>query len=121
MALTARIISAGNSPNSAQQIVGDFASGLTATGNSQATALALGAAVNAFSTVASSTGAILPGASPGDSVKVWNAGAQTLSVYGQGTEAIGSGGASAAFSVATTKGALFTKVSNTLWIPILSA
>ena len=58
---------------------------LTATGNSQGTALALPSDFNVFTTVAASTGAILPATGPqcnvGDSFIIVNHGAQTLSVY----------------------------------------
>ena len=121
MALQQKMIGTGINPFTAINIAGDTASALTAAGSTQGTALQLGAATNAFTTVAASTGALLPIAGIGDEVKVWNAGANTLSVYGQTGEAIGAGAANAAFSVAANKGASFTKVTGTLWIPILSA
>ena len=117
----AKIVSSGQSAGSAQYISGDALGGLTATGSTQATALALYADNNGFTTVAASTGAQLPAASPGDEVFVWNGGANALSVYGQTGENIGAGAANAAFSVAANKGCGFVKLTATLWAPNLSA
>ena len=59
-----------------------LASGLTATGTTQATAYVLIADRNFFSTVAASTGAILnSNRSQGDSQTIYNGGANPLTVY----------------------------------------
>lgn len=121
MAIVQRIMASGIAPLAASNIQGDLSTGLTATGSTQGTALLLSNILNYVSTTAASTGAQLPACNPGDSVYVHNAGANTLSVYGQTGEAIQSGSANAAFSVATNKGAWFFKVSSTLWGAILSA
>jgi hypothetical protein len=57
------------------------ADGLVATGTNQATALQLSAVLNRFSTVAASTGAMLPVSQPGMTIEVINDGAQTLTVF----------------------------------------
>lgn len=122
MAIASRLIGSGVPPQVAVNTVGDSASALTATGtSSQTDALGLSAAINEFTTTASNTGARLPVASPGDSIFVYNAGSQTLSVYGQAGEAIQNGAVNSAFSVATNKGALFIKRSNTAWAAVLTA
>lgn len=116
-----KLIGSGLSALSSTVVTGDVASGLTAAGSTQGTALVLND-VNEFTTTAASTGGILPvGSTVGDEVWVYNAGASTLSIYGQTGESINSASANAAFSVATTKGAVFKKVSSTRWMAILTA
>jgi hypothetical protein len=121
MAIGQRVLGSGISPLAVTNIVGDVASGLTATGSSQSTAYDLTTAISEFTTVASSTGAQIMATDPGDAVFVYNGGANTLSVYGQTGESIQNGAANAAFSVAANKGALFIKVSSTRFAAILSA
>jgi len=60
-----------------------YISGLTAAGAAQATATAMadGYKLYEFDTVASSTGAALPTAFAGRELKIYNKGAQTLTVY----------------------------------------
>lgn len=64
-----------------QGVLKSTADTLTATGATQATALALTALVNRFSTVAAGTGAALPPSAPGMEVIVANDGASALQVY----------------------------------------
>lgn len=113
-----------------QAIVGIPSTSLTATGSSQGTALALPTDFNIFTTVASSTGAILPwgvdGATQGpvqvaDEITVVNHGANTLSIYPQSGGKIANGSANAAFSVAATKTAYFTYIGSGNWAASLSA
>lgn len=65
----------------AQAIAGTSSSALTATGTTQATAYFLSADINTFSTVAASTGAVLPIGNQGDRITVVNNGANALAVY----------------------------------------
>jgi hypothetical protein len=58
---------------------------------------------------------------PGDKVYIYNAGANTLSVYPPTGEYIQSGAINAAFSVGANKSAIFIKRSSTKWMAILSA
>jgi hypothetical protein len=60
-----------------------FQSGLTATGNSQATALQIAASIGLIEvdTVASGTGIALPACVAGTELSVYNNGANTLTVY----------------------------------------
>lgn len=113
MAQKRQLTGSGLAGQAANYIVGNCASGLTATGTSATDALPL-TDVNEFTTVASSTGALLPaGASPGDQVTLYNIGAQTLTVYPPTGETINN--AASSYTVATTKVGIFTKVSNTRW------
>lgn len=97
-------------------------SGLTAVGTTQANGLQLKADVNEMTTVASSTGVILPGnTSPGDEIKIYNIGAQTLSVYAPVGETINALSSATAYSVATASVGVFTKVNATRFAGVTSA
>lgn len=76
-----RLTVAGMSAVQAKAIQGTTANSLTATGSTQATALSLPADINKFTTVAGSTGAIIPAANAGDSGTVFNGGANALLLY----------------------------------------
>lgn len=99
------------------------ATGLTAkAGGGQSGATALTGNINRVTTCATlNDSAILPPATVGLRVSVYNAGAATLAVYPQSGESINSGAANALFAVATTKSALFECVATGLWNAILSA
>lgn len=67
------------------------ATGLTAAGTNQATALVLSKDVNVIGTAAASTGAVLPSVATvgvGASVEVFNDGANAIKVYGAGSDTI---------------------------------
>jgi len=78
MAIPSRVMGSGQSAQAAINIVGDLNDTLTATGTTLATGLQLSAASNILTTVASSTGAVLPPAEKGAIVYVKNLGAQTI-------------------------------------------
>jgi hypothetical protein len=101
MALQQRLVVSGISAPQAIALQGTVATGLTATGSTQATALALPADINQFTTVAASTGTILPAMNPGDSVNIYNKGANALSVYPPVGGAINAVATNGAYSVAT--------------------
>lgn len=92
----------------------------TATGSVQGDALVLTANITNFTTVAASTGCILPSATGVAPYMVTNNGANALSVYPAVGEMINGGSANAAFSVTNAKAASFYPHGNT-WIVILSA
>ena len=79
----------GLAPQVAGAVTGDISITLTATGSTQATALALSANHNLLTTVAAATGVVLPavssppglGVSNGDQITVYNNGANTVNVY----------------------------------------
>ena len=120
---TKNIMGAGVPPLTAQQISGTLSDGLIATGNSQATALALQANANVVTTTAASTGVLLPaGTSPGDEVMVANLGASSLAVYPSTGGTIGTGAANASFAVGAGKtGYFIARADGVSWIAILSA
>lgn len=103
-------------------LIGGAAVGLTATGSTQADALALQASNNQFTTVASGTGAIVPSyMQPGDIIRVYNNGSNALLVYPLSGAAINNGATNAGFSVAANKSAQFVMLSPTLFGSLLSA
>lgn len=121
------LLGSGNSALTAQASLGiiNASSALTATGTTQATALALPSDWNLFTTVAASTGCILP--ANGSNVNmtdvyiVMNHGANTLSVYPPTGGKIANGSANAAFSVAANKMATFVNIGSGNWAGSVSA
>jgi hypothetical protein len=90
--------------------------GLTATGSSQATAFPLtNNTLHEFTTVASSTGAILPiGVTPSE-VTIYNNGASTLTLYPPKGGSIDSGTANASVSLAAGTGVTFWASTPSNW------
>lgn len=95
----------------------DYNAGLTATGSTQGTALALTSALSSFSTVAASTGAILPPASNKAPYVTYNGGANPLTVYPNGADTING---TTSFSVTNGKSAVFFQFDGG-WIANLSS
>ena len=80
MALGAQLnVILGTQP--ALAILGDVADSLTAAGTSAATAYAITATTNVFTTVAAGTGCILPSGGKGDRIHVANLGISALMIY----------------------------------------
>ena len=100
---------------------GTTATGLTATGSTQATALNLPAATNVFSTVAASTGAILNPGSPGDVIDIYNGGANTLTVYPPVGGTINNLSANTGLALATVKSGKYVCRDSINFFSILSA
>lgn len=125
MTTTNNLLGTGNSGLSTQATLGILAAGLTATGSSQGTALAIPSDFAVFTTVGASTGTILPSAAQGAHATDWytvvNHGASTLSVYPPTGGKIANGSANAAFAVAATKTAAFVCLDGTNWGASLSA
>jgi len=96
------------------------ATGLTATGSNQAGALALTSTMSIFSTVAASTGCVLPNAEGKGEFIVINNGANALSVYPNGTQTINGGSAGAAVSIPAGKMGLFIG-NGIIWAANISA
>jgi hypothetical protein len=100
------------------------ATALTAAGTTQATGLVLTADVNMIGTAAASTGVNLPAISgPGDTVFVYNGGANAVKVYpAQGSAGTINGiAATTGVSVPAAKGVLCVAVSAANWVAIVSA
>jgi len=105
------MMGAGLTGPQARNINGVGEGGKTATGTNQATAYALTTCSTEFTTVAASTGAILPDTTKqvlgGDILAVYNQGASTLTVYPPVGFRIGLAATNAGVSIATGKSALF--------------
>ena len=97
-------------------------SGLTALGSSQTTAfMLLNAADHQFTTVGSSTGAVLPTARLPSSVTVFNGGSNALSVYPPVGGSINGGTVNTATSVGTGTGIEFFAADTLTWYTAASA
>lgn len=119
---------AGNwySENTASGYSGSFQTfsaidALTATGTNQGTALVVTAMQNRFTTVATSTGAILPIAVAGMSVVIINAGANGLQVYGNGSDTINGIAGATGVTLAAGKTADYITTVAGAWHQLLSA
>ncbi len=122
MSLASRMISSGLSAGQCAAIQGTTANTLTAAGSTQATALALPADINNVTTVAASTGVILPAMNPGDDVIVRNGGANALLIYPPVGGAINALGTNSGYSVATATPLCFVYcVTPTLYMASQSA
>ena len=104
-----------------QSLAGTVQSALTATGASQATALALPAGTNAFGTVAASTGAILAPGTAGDEIDIYNGGANSLTVYPPVGGTINNLSANTGLALATLKSGKYKCLASLTWYSILSA
>jgi hypothetical protein len=118
---------AGFSAGQANGLNGYGTPGQTATGTNQATAFALNTEFTEFTTVAASTGAILPaptGAlapSTGDSFFVVNNGANALSVYPPVGFSIGTAAANTALSLPANKCGYYIAKGNGNYWAVVSA
>ena len=97
------------------------ASGLTAAGTTQGTALAITNQTNEFTTVAASSGGILPSPEQGEFIFVANAGANALNVYPATGHSINALASNAPFSLAAGKNAVFWAATASKWYANLSA
>ncbi len=109
--------------NTVNQVGGSIITALTATGSSQATALQLAnrSGLQEITTVASSTGVVLPAPKqPGTSITIANQGLNALAVYPQLGGSIDNGSTNAAVTLAAGKAATFEASSLTNWYTVAS-
>lgn len=122
MALASNMLRGGFSANGAKAINGSVATGLTATGTTLATALALKADINVIGTCASGAGVSLPSCEIADSIEVYNGGANACTVYpDSSTSQFNALVAGNGFLLATNTACICTKISASRWIVVLSA
>lgn len=81
MPLAAQTMGAGFSAGQATILGGSFNLAVSAAGTTAATATALKAANNLITVAAANSGVILPSVSPGDSLVLFDLGANAVSVY----------------------------------------
>lgn len=125
--LVKNLMGSGFSGGQAIALNGYSTVGATATGSTQGTAYVLQNEFTEFTTVAASTGAILPASSvttgivAGDSFFVANLGANALSVYPPVGGNINGGTVNAAASVPAAKTAYFVAKGNGTYYSVISA
>jgi hypothetical protein len=122
MSIPSRLLGSGLSPLAATNICGDVATALTATGTTNADALALSATINQVSTTAASTGVRLMSPESGSGVVVINSGANALLVYpSTGAQINALTVTTGGFSIAAGGRAMFVGTGSANWFAILSA
>lgn len=107
--------------NSGRTALKANASGLSGAGTTQGTATAITNQTNEFTTVAASSGAVLPSPEQGEFIFVANAGANALNVYPASGHSINALAANAAFSLAAGKNCLFWAATASKWYANLTA
>ena len=122
MALALNIMRGGTPPFQARAFNGAIATGLTAAGTTLATALDLTADTNVLGTVAASSGVSLPACEIGDSLEIYNGGANACTVYpNTSSEQINGLVAGNGFLLATNTACFCRKITSTRWVAFLSA
>lgn len=107
-------------PNFARPMALTASGAVSAAGNNRATATQLTALMNDVTTVAASTGVVLPAAKAGLEVVVVNAGANTLAIYGGGTDTIdGTAGSTGTTLTTAHRIATFYCFADGAWISSL--
>ena len=113
-----RVLASGVTSLTSLNICGDSSAALTATGTNLATAYKIAAVYTQFTTVAASTGAVLPTTEVGELLIVANDGANSLTIYAQTGSTIE--GASS-YSLAAGKRVIIYAITLTKWLAILGA
>lgn len=122
MALAKEMMGGGLSAGQAKAINGQTASAVSAAGTTQATATALNAGNNVITTCASGAGVVLPSCEVADEIFVWNGqGTNTLLVYPDSGSTINQLSANTPGNIAPYSGAIFKRVTSTVWWCNLSA
>lgn len=122
MSIARDIMDGGTSAFQARAINGRVATGISAAGTTLATATALAATTNALSTVAASSGVRLFNGEIGDTMEIYNGGANSVTVYPHSASGIinqlsaGSGHLLAQYTTA-----YYRRITSTRWIAIVSA
>lgn len=121
------LMGGGFSAGQASAVNGFSTLAATATGSTQGTAYVLTTELTEFTTVAASTGAILPGTtspiapSTGDAFVIVNNGANSLSVYPPTGGQIGTAAANTALALAANKTGIYIAEGNGNFYAIVSA
>jgi hypothetical protein len=122
MALSKRMMAVGMPAQQALAANGQVLTGQTATGSTQATAFAISTDITTFTTVAASTGCIVPAdAVPGDNIEICNFGANALSVYPPVGGTMHNQSVNTASSVAAGKSATLLCIAALTWYIQVSA
>ena len=122
MALANNILRGGFSAGQAKAVNGAIATGLTAAGTTISDALDLSADTNVIGTCASGAGVQVPACEVGDSVEIYNGGANACKVYPDTTSSqFNALGAGNSFQLGTNTTCYCRKITATRWIVNLSA
>lgn len=122
MAMALEMVRGGLSPGSARAINGQVASAVSAAGTTQSTATLLGAGHNVITTLSAAQGVRLPDVEIGDEIFVYNGvSAVVLLVYPPTSGTINQLAANDPGYLAPYRGAMFKKVTATIWTAFLSA
>ena len=121
MPLATDIMGGGLSAGQAKAINGNTNFSLSAAGTTQATATALTATNNYISTVAGSSGVRLPNASHRDSIRIYNAGANPLTIYPPVGSRIYPASTNTGITLGNPGLIELYKWSDTIWVGQLSA
>ena len=122
MALAVNIMKGGTSAGQAKAFNGSIATGLTAAGTTISDALDLTADTNVISTCASGAGVQVPSSEIGDSVEIYNGGANACKVYPDTSSVqFNSLPAGTAFSLGVNTMCYCRRVTSTRWLVNLSA
>lgn len=109
-------VSGGGSPVFTGNIIRTATNALTAVGNNRATALAIVADFNRITTAAASTGVVLPTGVVGMSITVFNAGANPIKVYAQGSETIDGTAGATGVTLTNALRAVYVCMAAGVWI-----
>jgi len=120
MALKSEMMAAGLPAGVAGQVGMDPVSTIAGAGTNQATATAIVSSFTIISTAAASTGVVLRSSAGAPDQLIYNGGANTLKVYGNGSQTINGIAGSTGVSVATLK-ALRLTAAGTGWIAVGTA
>jgi hypothetical protein len=93
----------------------------TATGTTVSNAFAINDQVTVFSTVTSSTGAVLPASQPGLWLTIINNGSNALTVYATGSDTINGTAGATGVSLANGSTAIYFSASTGTWFELVSA
>lgn len=112
-------VTAGTNLVATAYIQGSVGNALTAAGSDRATSLALTKSINNVTTAAASTGVTLPAVATvgiGGSVIIFNAGANAIQVYGDGSDTIDGVAGATGVPLTNAKRAVFIAVAAATWI-----
>jgi hypothetical protein len=121
MALSANIIRGGFSAGQAKALNGAVATGLTAAGTVIGDAFDLTADMNIIGTCAAGAGVQLPACELGDSLWVYNGGANSCNVYPSASSQINQIAVGGAHILAANTAALYERITTTRWVAMQSA
>jgi len=117
MTTAAKLVALGEWPASANAVAGgDLGNNLSAAGTTQATATPIGNDIAIFTTVAASSGAILPNQGSAYITVFNNNATNALSIYPPVGGVINQLAANAAFSVGANKSSVFVTPDGVTWV-----